>query len=104
MNKNKEVLSKLEQRNREFQELEKSMLALHEIFNSINILVSEQGVVIENIADNVNRTEVHVEYANEQLTQAVEYQSSARKKKIILAIICVLIIAIIVGIVIWQVN
>jgi len=93
---NKEILSKLDQRAREMESLEKSMLELRNIFVQLQQLIEDQGYVINSVVDNVEATEAKAEHAVEELRQAAVYQSSARRKKIIIAICCVVIIIILI--------
>jgi len=67
-------------------------------------MVHEQGEIVDSIEQNIESTTVQVTTGTEQLRQAADYQSKARKKKIILAVLGLVILAILVGVIVSQVS
>ena len=101
---NKKILGELETRKEAMQKLESDMQKLYELFAEIAILVEQQGDQVDNVMGNVINTEAYVEKANEDVRKAVEYQSSARKKKICIAITCVIVLIITALVVVFVVK
>uniref|UniRef100_A0A1I8IG99 t-SNARE coiled-coil homology domain-containing protein n=1 Tax=Macrostomum lignano TaxID=282301 RepID=A0A1I8IG99_9PLAT len=77
-------------------ELEKSIKELHDMFLDMAMLVESQGEMIDRIEFNVQQAVDYIETAKQDTKKAVKYQSKARKKKIIM-IICVIVLLAIVG-------
>ncbi|KAI9030424.1 t-SNARE [Hyaloraphidium curvatum] len=76
------------QREREIEQIAKSIQSLAIIFKDMQTMVVEQGTILDRIDYNVEQTARNVESAVEELQKGAEYQSSTRNK---LAIICLLI-------------
>jgi len=93
---NKDVLNRLEKRAKDMEALEKSMIELRDIFVQVHQLVEQQGHIVNNIMENMEETECKVDEATEQLRQAAVYQSGARRKKICIALVCVILIAVLI--------
>jgi t-SNARE complex subunit (syntaxin) len=74
------------------------------IFKDLATLVHDQGEMIDSIEANVESTHVRVQEGAEQLRQAETYKNKARKKKLLLGLILVIVLAIIIGIIAWQSN
>ena len=55
-------------------------------------MVHEQGDIVDSIESNIESTVVQVTTGTEQLRQAADYQSKARKKKIFLAVLGIIIL------------
>jgi t-SNARE complex subunit (syntaxin) len=85
---NKQIADELEVRKNEMLNLEHAIRELHALFVEMASLVEEQGEMVNRILDNVNNTEAYVEKAVEDVHQAARYQSSARRKKIWIVILC----------------
>ncbi|XP_064622754.1 syntaxin-1A-like [Lineus longissimus] len=96
------TLSDLKSREKEMFELEKKIVQVNEIFRDLNLLVCEQGEMIDRIEDNVTNAAEHVHEANVQLKKAEKVKKKWIKRKafwITIGVVVVLIIiAIIVGI------
>ncbi|KAM8960047.1 syntaxin-4 [Pelodytes ibericus] len=82
----KQALNEIEARHEEIMKLERSIVELHEMFMFIAIEVEAQGEIIDNIEKNIFHSKDYVEKAREQLGQAVENKTKARKKKVYIAI------------------
>lgn len=88
----------IKERNDEIEKLVQDLSDLHEIYQDFNAIVYQQSEPIQQIADNVQVTEVQVEKANVELTQAREYQKSYLRKGLILTTLGIAAINIPVGI------
>jgi t-SNARE complex subunit (syntaxin) len=91
---NKQIADELEVRKNEMLNLEHAIRELHALFVEMASLVEEQGEMVNRILDNVNNTEAYVEKAVEDVHQAARYQSSARRKKIWIVILCLIVMAV----------
>jgi syntaxin 1A len=74
----RQALGDIEARHNDIMQLEKSMTELLEIFQTMSMLVYEQGELIENIEFNVMSAQEDVKEAGVQLKKARKLQSSAR--------------------------
>jgi len=99
-----ERISQLEERERSMRQLESDIVDVNTIFKELATMVHEQGDIVDSIEQNIDSTAVQVEQGTEQLRQAGDYQKKARRNKIILAIIGVIILAILIAIIATQVN
>jgi t-SNARE complex subunit (syntaxin) len=97
-------IEQLQERERAVRQLESDILDVNTIFKDLATLVHDQGEVIDSIEANVESTQVRVQEGTEQLRQAETYKNKARKKKFILGIILLIVLAIIIGIIAWQSN
>lgn len=95
-------LEQLQERERAVRQLESDILDVNTIFKDLATLVHEQGETIDSIENNVESTHIRVQEGNEQLRQAETYKNKARKKKVILAIIALIILAIVIGMIVWA--
>lgn len=89
-------LELMTEREESLQKLERDIVDVNQIFKDLGLLVHEQGDVIDSIEANVESASVDVEQGTEQLRQAREYQSKARKKKCIIITIIVIILALVI--------
>ena len=80
----------LESREREINEIVRSISDLNLVFKELAQMVSEQGSVIDRIDYNVEHTQIKVKDGLEQLKKAERYQRKNRKMK------CIFILAVIV--------
>ena len=92
---NKAILDELEIRKNEMLNLEKAITELHALFVEMANLVDEQGEMVNRILDNVENTEAYVEKAVEDVHQAARYQQGARRKKLWVVILCLIIMAVV---------
>ncbi|OSX69419.1 hypothetical protein BU14_1531s0001 [Porphyra umbilicalis] len=85
-------LEDLASRNADLQKVEASIVALHQMFVDMQLLVQTQGELLDNIEYNVAETVQQTEAAHVELVQAREHQKSAGKKKccIILLVLAIL--------------
>ena len=90
----------IQERNEDAEGLERDLEDLAECFVDVSKLVKEQGEGLDNVETQVSETKVQVDEGTRQLRRASEYNTSARWKKLLLAIIiCLVIAGIVVGIV-----
>jgi len=97
-------LQMLEEQEQAIRQLESDISDVNQIFKELGAMVHEQGEVIDSIEASVEKTEVFVGEGASQLRQASNYQTKLRKKKCILAICLTVVLAVIIGIIIWQVS
>jgi syntaxin 1A len=91
----KQSLADIEARHRDIIKLEDSIRELHDMFVDMAMLVESQGEMIDRIEFNVEKSVDYVDTAVADTKKALEYQSKARRKKIMI-LICVSILAILV--------
>ncbi|XP_072029085.1 syntaxin-like isoform X1 [Amphiura filiformis] len=92
----KQTLRDIEARHNDIIKLENSIRELHDMFMDMAMLVESQGEMIDRIEFNVEQSVDYVETAKMDTKKAVKYQSKARRKKIYIAICCVILIAVLV--------
>merc|ERR1711910_13366 len=93
-----EKINQLQERERSMRQLESDITDVNTIFKDLATMVHEQGDIVDSIESNIESTSVQVTTGTEQLRQASVYQSKARRKKIILALIGLVILAILIAI------
>merc|ERR1712126_498756 len=99
-----ERISQLQQREQSMRQLESDIVDVNTIFKDLATMVHEHGEIVDSIEQNIESTTVQVTTGTEQLRQAADYQSKARKKKIILAVLGLVILGILVGVIVSQVS
>merc|ERR1712058_77206 len=99
-----ERISQLQQRERSMRQLESDITDVNTIFKDLATMVHEQGDIVDSIESNIESTSVQVTTGTEQLRQAAVYQNKARRKKIILALIGLVILAILIAIIATQLS
>ncbi|KAM7145058.1 syntaxin-2 isoform 3-T3 [Macrochelys suwanniensis] len=96
----RQALNEIESRHKDIMKLESSIRELHEMFMDMVMFVETQGEMINSIEKNVVNASDYVEHAKEETKKAVKYQSKARRKKwiiVIISLVLVALIALIVG-------
>ncbi|XP_065128187.2 syntaxin-2 isoform X1 [Paramisgurnus dabryanus] len=96
----RQALNEIESRHKDILRLESSIKELHDMFVDMAMLVETQGEMIDNIEKNVNNAVEYVGQAKVETKKAVRYQTRARRKYIILAMIVLavlVVVAMIVG-------
>ena len=86
----RETLNDLENRHEMFQNLEKSIVELHDMFIDIATLVEAQGEMVNRIDVHVTNATDYTDRAMNDTKKALEYAYAARRKKIMM-LLCVLI-------------
>ncbi|XP_064605674.1 syntaxin-like [Liolophura sinensis] len=93
------VLDQVKEREKEIRNLEKSVVEVHELFTDIQILVGEQGEVIDRVETNVENAHENVAAGAAKLKQARVYKKKARRKKFIIAGIVIVAVLLVGGII-----
>ncbi|XP_012282556.1 syntaxin isoform X4 [Orussus abietinus] len=92
----KQTLADIEARHADIIKLENSIRELHDMFMDMAMLVESQGELVDRIEYCVTQTGDHVDQARGELIKAEGYQVKARKKKIMI-MICLAVLAVIVA-------
>merc|ERR1711872_1078231 len=95
-------LEQLMERERNVRQLESDIMDVNQIFKDLAAMVHDQGEMVDSIEANVETSAIRVSEGTEQLRQAERYQNKARRKKMILAIIGAIVLAIIIGIIVHS--
>ncbi|XP_019874145.1 syntaxin-12 [Aethina tumida] len=99
-----EDLRSLQAQEQSIRQLESDINDVNQIFKELGALVHEQGETIDSIEASVERTENYVRTGATQLREASTLKNKIRKKKLILAGIGAIILAVIILIIVWQTN
>jgi syntaxin 1A len=97
----KASLQEIEARHADLMKLESSIKELSQMFTDMALLISSQGEMVDNILHVVEHTADYVEKGRQEIRQGKEYQSKARKKKIMIAI-CLAIFVLILLILLYR--
>ncbi|KAF9207181.1 Plasma membrane t-SNARE, secretory vesicle fusion [Haplosporangium sp. Z 27] len=90
------ALSEVQSRHDDIKKIERTIIELQQLFNDMEMLVTEQGVVLETVEGNVQQTDNHLEEGNVQVDTAIASARSARKKKwICLGVSLIVVVAIV---------
>ncbi|KFM61469.1 Syntaxin-7, partial [Stegodyphus mimosarum] len=96
-------LELLREREAAVRKLEADIVDVNHIFTDLATLVHEQGEVVDSIEANVEQAQIQVSEGTQQLAKARRHQAAARRKACFLVIVFVLVAAII-GLIIWLSN
>jgi len=99
-----ERLSQLQDREKAMRQLETDITDVNTIFKDLAAMVHEQGDIVDSIESNIEATSVQVTTGTEQLRQAHDYQNKARRKKIILAVVGLVILVILIAVIAAEVS
>merc|ERR1719210_377997 len=97
-------LQELQEREKSIHQLESDIVDMNTIFKDLATMVHEQGEMVDSIEVHVSEAQVRVGEGTSQLRQAEQYKNAARKKKLILAVVGFIILAILIGIIAWQAS
>jgi len=78
-------------RNDEIKQIEKAVTEVNEMFLDVSQLVSEQGLMIDNIESNVEKGSQETKQAVQELKKASQYQRSSRSKMCCLLLLILII-------------
>ncbi|KAF9982319.1 Plasma membrane t-SNARE, secretory vesicle fusion [Mortierella antarctica] len=98
------ALREVQTRHDDIKKIEKTVLELHQLFMDMETLVTDQGVVMNNIEENTQQTDTQLQSGTQQVETAISSARGARKKKWICLIISIIILIIIVVIVLKTTN
>jgi len=93
--KAREQLNELKDRHNEFIKIENSIREVYELFLELQALMEQQGETVDNIAGSVENAAIAVHDGAKDIAQAHQYQSKARKLKLICGLISLIILAIV---------
>jgi len=89
---------RISQRDKDIIQIAKSIQELAEIFNDLNMLVIDQGTILDRIDYNLEQTSFNVEKGVEELVKASDSQKKSRTKMCIL-LLCIMVLVMVVVIV-----
>ncbi|KAJ7309722.1 hypothetical protein JRQ81_007784 [Phrynocephalus forsythii] len=92
----RQALNEIEARHKDIIKLESSIQELHEMFMDMAMMVEVQGEMVDSIENNVLKASEYIEQAKEETKKAVKYQSKARRKKWIILLVAVVLVALLV--------
>jgi len=92
----RQTLADIEARHNDIIKLESSIRELHDMFMDMAMLVESQGEMVDRIEYNVEHAKEFVDRAVADTKKAVQYQSKARRKKIMILICVTILVAILV--------
>jgi len=88
-------IASLEEQNTQIREIEKGVELIARLFQEMNIMVIEQGDMLDSIENNVEATRLQVKKGLDEIDKASSHARKARKKKVCVAVICLTIIVVI---------
>ncbi|KAL9540297.1 hypothetical protein MBANPS3_009765 [Mucor bainieri] len=77
----KAVLSEVQTRHDDIKHIEKTIVELHQLFMDMQMMVEQQGEVLNTVEQNADETVVNLNEGNSQLTRAIALAKSTRAKK-----------------------
>ncbi|KAG5519972.1 hypothetical protein PMAC_000249 [Pneumocystis sp. 'macacae'] len=84
------------ERESEIRNIESGITELNEIFRDLSAIISEQGIIIDSIENNISTTLSQVTHADNELRSADKYQKKTRNKSCYLLLILSTIVSIVV--------
>lgn len=87
-------IEELESRHSDITKLAESLKQLHEMFKDLALMVEQQGEMLNNIEKNVEQARDYVADAQRECKEAVDLTNKWRKKKLICAIILLVVLGI----------
>ena len=98
----KAALDEVEQRHQDLMKIEKNVIELHQLFTEMTLMIQQQGEVIDDIETHVSNTVNYTEQANQEIDKAIEHRRSTRKKMWCCCVLGIILVALIVLIILWQ--
>ncbi|CAB3359264.1 Hypothetical predicted protein [Cloeon dipterum] len=92
----------LQEREKRIKQIEEDVLDVNEIMRELSAMVHDQGEVVANIEDNIERVHTDVNMGRQQLEQASRYQNSRRRKLCWCASVAFVVALIIIGLIIVE--
>lgn len=89
------TLAEMKERHQDIVAIEKSLRELHQMFVDMAMIVEQQGETLDKIEDHISNTMEYTETAAIEMRGAVSRQRGLQKKKWILLIICIIILAVV---------
>lgn len=97
------ALREVQERHEDILKINQTIVELDQLFNEMHILIGEQEVAVDHIAQQAERVDVDVEQALDQTNKAVVSARAARKKRWICFFIIIILIIVIVLVVYFTV-
>lgn len=92
----RQTLADIEARHADIIKLENSIRELHDMFMDMAMLVESQGELVDRIEFHVTQAKDHVIDGRGELQLAEDYQTKARKKKVMILICVVIVVSILI--------
>ncbi|GAB6032744.1 Syntaxin-7 [Chamberlinius hualienensis] len=97
-------LEMLREQEQAIRQIETDIVQVNQIFKDLAMMVHEQGGMIDSIEANIETASVQVSEATQQLHQASNYQTAARRKKCIIVLILAVVLAVVITIIVVSVK
>ncbi|KAI9268956.1 t-SNARE [Phascolomyces articulosus] len=94
------VLNEVQSRHDDIKKIEKTILELHQLFMDMQMMIEQQGEVLNNVEQQVESTVVDLEQGNKDVEKAIVSARATRAKKWCCFVIAI-IIAIVIAILVW---
>ena len=91
-----EAETNLKERMGEIKKITETVRELADMTTELNMIIYEQGSIIDRIDYNIDKTEVEVEFAVEEINKAEGYQKASQVKKIVLTLFMLILCALLV--------
>lgn len=88
--------TEISRREREIDEIARSITEVADIFKELNSMVIDQGTALDRIDYNIDNMHVNMQAASKELVKAENYQMRSRKRKLMLLLILLIIAVILV--------
>lgn len=88
--------TEISRREREIDEIARSITEVADIFKELNAMVIDQGTALDRIDYNLDNMHVSMEAASKELVNAENYQMRSRKRKLMLLLILMIVAVILV--------
>lgn len=84
-------VSLIAQREREIDEIARSITEVADIFKELNTMVIDQGTTLDRIDYNIDNMHVNMQAASKELVTAENYQTRSRKRKLMLLLVLMIL-------------
>ncbi|KAI7903931.1 t-SNARE [Cokeromyces recurvatus] len=96
----KAVLSEVQNRHDDIKHIEKTIIELHQLFMDMQMMVEQQGELLNTAEQNVHETANNLKEGNQLLTRAIQLARSTRAKKWCCLFLCIGI-CVMIAILVW---
>lgn len=95
------AIEDLRSRTKDIKRLEESIVALHQLFVDMQIMVEAQGELLNEVEYEIGETKGQTENAHAELVQARAHQKSARKKMCcIVMLVTIIVLVVVIGLIV----
>jgi len=95
-------IANLEEQNSQMREIERGVQLIARLFDEMNLMVIEQGDLLDNIEYNVEAARLHVKKGLDQIEKAKDNTGKARQKKFCVLVLCFALVLFIV--LVWTMS